>query len=106
MIKYPFSTIMPVLEKKAPVGGPRPKGKPRKNLAIEPTTMAPQIIIDELDPQIKPKANEKLAMSITETCSKIYKPKSYDKAMNNPIHNCRWHKTIKNKLQNLENYQT
>lgn len=68
--------------------------------------MAPQIIIDELDPQIKPEANEKLAMSITETCSKIYKPKSYDKAMNNPIYGCRWHKTIENKLQNLENYQT
>lgn len=106
LIKYLLSTITPALKRKAPVREPRPKGRPRKNLAIEPTTTALQITIDEFDLQIKPEANKEIAMSITETCSKIYEPKSYNKTMNNPIYCQRWRETIENKLQNLENYQT
>ena len=45
-------------------------------------------------------------MSIIETSSKIHEPKTYDKAVNNPIHRRHWQEAIEDKLQNLENYQT
>ena len=47
-----------------------------------------------------------MAMSITETASKIYEPASYDKAVNNPVHDRRWRKAIEEELQNLESHQT
>lgn len=43
-------------------------------------------MIDQLDPQIELKANKEVAMLITETCSTIYEPKSYDETINIPIH--------------------
>ena len=45
-------------------------------------------------------------MSITECSSKIRKPITYDKAINNPIHGRRWREAIEEELQNLENHQT
>lgn len=45
-------------------------------------------------------------MSITESSNKIKEPKSYKKPVSNhPIHGRCWKKAIKDKLQNLENYQ-
>ena len=43
---------------------------------------------------------------MTEASSKIHKPKSYDKAINDPIHGRRWREAIEEELQNLKNYQT
>ena len=47
-----------------------------------------------------------VAMSMTETSSKIHKPKSYDKAINNSIHDRWWREVIEKELQNLKNHQT
>lgn len=105
LIKYPLSTITPALKRKTPAGESKPKKRPRKNLAIEPTTTASQITIDELDLKIEPEANEEIAILITKTCNKIYKLKLYNEAVNNLIHGQRWGKVIENKLQNLENHQ-
>ncbi len=77
---------MLILKKKVLVREPKPRGKSRKNLAIEPITTALQITINKLDSHIKPKANEELAISITKTYNKIYEPKSYNEAVNNPIY--------------------
>lgn len=41
---------------------------------------------------------------IIEANSKIYKPISYNKAVNNPIYDWHWYKAIKDKLQALENH--
>lgn len=49
---------------------------------------------------------EEVAISITESSSKIYEPTSYDEAVNDPIHGRRWREAIKEELQNLEDYQT
>ena len=46
-----------------------------------------------------------MAMLMTKAFSKIHKPKSYDKAINDPIHGRQWRKAIEEKLQNLENHQ-
>lgn len=50
--------------------------------------------------------NEEVAMSITKTTSKIYEPRLYDKAVNDPIYGRRWRETIEKELQNLESHQT
>lgn len=62
---------MPLLKKKALVEEPRLKGRPQKNLAIEPITIAPQIIINKLNLQIEPKVNKKVVMSITKILVKF-----------------------------------
>lgn len=46
-----------------------------------------------------------VAMSLTETSSKIYKLQLYNKVANNLIHRRRYYEAIENKLQNLENHQ-
>ncbi len=45
-------------------------------------------------------------MSMTEANSKIHKPGSYNKAVNDSIHGRCWRETIKEELQNLKNHQT
>lgn len=45
-------------------------------------------------------------MSAMEIRSKVYKPKIYDKTINNPIHSRRGKETIEDKIQNLENHHT
>lgn len=45
-------------------------------------------------------------MSVTKTSSRIYKPKTYEEAINDPIHSRKWKEAIKKKIQNLENHQT
>lgn len=103
MEKWPIDTsTSPRLKKKAPAGEPRPQSRPQKNPMIEPTAVSivPPIKIEDV------KEQQKVAMSITETSSKIHKPKIYDEAVNNPIHGRRWQKAIEDKLQNLENHQT
>lgn len=51
-------------------------------------------------------SNLELIISMTEVNSKIYKPRLFDKTVNNPIHGRRWKKAITEELQNLENHQT
>lgn len=39
-----------------------------------------------------------IAISTKKSSNKLYKPKSYDKAVNNPVYGCQWQKTIKKEL--------
>ena len=48
------------------------------------------------------KPAQELAKSITETSSKVRKPKTYDEAVNNPINRNRWQKAIDEELWNLD----
>lgn len=57
------------------------------------------------EPEINQNNNE-VVMSITKVSSKIYKPKSYNKAISTPIHGRWWKKAIKEELQNFKNHQT
>lgn len=44
------------------------------------------------------KPAHKLAKSLIKTSSKVHELKTYNKAIDNPIHGKRWHKAIDNKL--------
>ena len=48
----------------------------------------------------------KFAKSVTETSSKVPEPKTYDEAINDPIHGNRWHEAADEELWNLNTYQT
>ena len=66
LAKWPLDVAQ--TKRKAPAGEPKPKGRPRKNpiqTRVE-TLTEPGIVGEE----------EEVAMSITETTSKIYKPGS------------------------------
>ncbi len=91
--KWPLDTAVSS-KRKAPAREPRPRGRPRKQIAIEETSGKTA------------GETEKIAMSITESASKIYEPTSYDEAVNNQIHGRRWREAIEDELQNLENHQT
>lgn len=43
-------------------------------------------------------------MLLTETTSKIYRPRSYNDAVNNLVYSCHYIKVIKEKLQNLKSH--
>ena len=47
-----------------------------------------------------------LAKSMTETSSKVREPKTYDEAINNPVHGNRWREAIDEELWNLDSHQT
>lgn len=47
----------------------------------------------------------KLAKFLTETSSKVYKPKTYDEVINNLIYRNKWYKTIDEELWKLNLYQ-
>ena len=49
---------------------------------------------------------QELTKSMTETNSKVQEPKTYDEAINNPIHENRWREAIDEELWNLNSYQT
>ncbi len=95
LAKWPLDVTQ--AKRKAPAGEPKPRGRPRKN-PIETPIEAPTEpgSVDE----------EEVAMSITETTSKIYEPGSYDEAVNDPVHGRRWREVIEEELQNLESHQT
>lgn len=40
----------------------------------------------------------KFAKSVTETSSKVHEPKTYNEAINNPIHGNKWRKAIDKEL--------
>lgn len=60
-------------------GKPKPRGRPRKQIVIEKT------VVPESRREVK-----EVAMSMTESGSKITKPTLYDKAVNDPIYGRRW----------------
>lgn len=93
--KWPLETATRS-KKKAPAGEPRPKGRPQKQIATEITTP-----VEDQREEV-----EEVAMSMTESSSKIHEPTSYDEAVNDPIHGRSWREAIEDELQNLENYQT
>ena len=45
-------------------------------------------------------------ISITDISSKIYKPKTYNEVIANPIYSTRWWQVIKEKIHNLKIYHT
>ena len=49
---------------------------------------------------------QELTKSVTETSSKVRQPKTYDKAINDPVHGNRWREAIDEELWNLDSYQT
>ena len=49
---------------------------------------------------------QELAKSVTETNSKMREPKTYDEAINNPVHRNRWREAIDEEFWNLNSYQT
>ena len=49
---------------------------------------------------------QEFAKTVTETSSKMWEPKNYDEAINDPIHRNRWGEVIDEKLWNLDTYQT
>ncbi len=93
LVKWPLEVVQP--KRKAPAGEPKPRGRPRKNPIVEPS-VDPETAIEE----------EEVAMSITETTSKIYEPGSYQEAVDDPVHGRRWREAIEEELQNLESHQT
>ncbi|MCJ1347848.1 hypothetical protein MMC31_006078 [Peltigera leucophlebia] len=48
----------------------------------------------------------KFAKSVTKTTSKVREPKTYNEAINDPIHGNRWHKAVNEELWNLDAHQT
>lgn len=65
------------MKKKALVGEPKPKGRPQKN----PIEIYIKISVDPVIIE-----GEEVALSITKTTSKIYKPGLYNKVINDPIY--------------------
>lgn len=98
-----------------PTGEPKPRGRPRKvvvPLAPEPDLpiatghlerSGPDEIINVDDDINTP--SEKI-MSMTETSSRVYEPKTYEEAITDPIYSRQWKEAIEEEIQNLENYQT
>lgn len=64
----------------------------------------PIVLKTDLDTGSGVKLVCKLAKSLTETSSKIYKPKTYDKVIDNSIYKNKWCKVIDKKLLNLDSY--
>ena len=95
LAKWPLDITQTI--RKAPAREPKPRGRPRKN-PIEARIETP------IEPEIV--GEEEVAMSITETASKIYEPASYDEVVNDPVHGRCWREAIEEELQNLESQQT
>ena len=85
----------PLMKRKAPAREPRPRGRPRKNLAEQPAQINQRMADPDPEEDQQPEQpNEKpinqnknkVAMSMIKASSKIHEPKSYDKAINDPIH--------------------
>lgn len=91
---------------------PRLKNQLQKRLAIKQfatqikTTLAVLLKVtsqindngNNINNNIESLRRHEIAMSIIKTNNKIYKPKTYDKAINNQIHGRQWRKIIKEKL--------
>lgn len=92
LAKWPLETS-PTLKRKAPTGEPRPRGRPRKKQAlIGPPTEITTAEQDEVDEEVvtgKEQEHE-VAMSITESSSKIHEPKTYNEAVNDLAHGRQW----------------
>lgn len=111
LLKWPIETSTTSRTKrKALAGEPRPCGRPRK--VVEEITDAPlpsSITIGNVPPPPAVTASESTteqAMSITEANSKVYEPKTYDKAVNDPIYGRQWKDTVDEELFNLESHNT
>ena len=101
LVKWPLDPTQP--KRKAPAGEPRPRGRPRKNPSVVTHEEPPSETTIRADNNIE---EQEVAMSLTEANSKIHEPKSYDEAIDDPIHGRRWREAIEEELQNLESHQT
>lgn len=101
-----------VTKKRGPTGEPRPRGRPRKIQAIEdpPATQTEDAVAVEAEPEQSHHDDNEIApeqaMSATEISSKVYEPKTYNEAINDPIHGRRWKEAIEDEIKNLENHHT
>ena len=88
-------------KRKAPAGEPRPRGRPRKIINAEAST-----VLETIPGPVPVEEQIETVMSITEYSSKVHEPTSYEEATNDLIHGRRWREAIEEELQNLENHQT
>ncbi len=95
LINHPLQS----LKQKLPTSKPRPRGRPRKVVQIEENYVAPSLhnALADMD---EPQADT--AMFATEVGSKIYEPRTYDKAIADPVHGRKWKDAIEEELSNLE----
>ena len=52
------------------------------------------------------KLAQEFAKLVTKTSSKVQKPKTYNEAINDPIHGNRWRRAVDEELWNLNIHQT
>lgn len=64
--------------------------------------MEPSVEVPDLEAVIE---KEEVAILITKITSKIYKPRSYQEVIDNPVHGRCWRKAIEEELQNLRSHQ-
>lgn len=95
------------------MGEPKPRGRPQKNstepcsdgreepLRKTPNKLSREIPNKRADKNIE---EQEVAISLTETNSKIHEPKSYNKAIDDLIYGRRWKEVIEEELQNLESH--
>lgn len=73
----------------------------RLDKSQDPTQIRPRT---DLGTGLGVKPTCKLAKSMTETSSKIHKPKTYNKVIHDSIHRNRWCKAIDKEMWNLDSY--
>lgn len=101
LVKFLLNTIKMISAKRRALARElRSRRSLQKNLIIKEVIPPAEEDIEE----VGNKKQVEVAISLTETSSKIYELQLYDKVINNPIHRRHWRKTIKDELQNLENH--
>lgn len=105
-------------KRKAPTGKPRPKRQPCKISVTVPAPESPAIETESLKRSGGAKNDEtghkygdtsstvEKIISVAETSSKVYEPKTYKEAITDPIQFKQWRDAIEEEIQNLENHQT
>ncbi len=76
LAKWPLDVTQ--TKRKALAGDLKPRGRPQKNLIIKTRIKIPSPEVGDEE--------EEVAMSITKITSEIYEPRSYNKVVNNSVH--------------------
>ena len=79
---------------------------PRNQLAQKPRTDQGRTSGENPPAERLVKLAQEFAKSVSKTSSKVQEPKTYDEAINDPIHGYRWREAIDEELWNLDTYQT
>lgn len=104
LAKWPLDVTM---KRKVSAGELSPRGRLQKYLLSTEILSGAMIGNSEVIIGIEGKTSTpEVTMSITEANSKIHEPGSFDEAVNDHVHGRYWEEAIKERLQNLEKYQT